>query len=138
MEEGKLRMQAANSKVSPKPLPQRRNRGKRYSCQNQQRMKELIERANREGERFWRELGVKCSSSDDDDYVESEVEEDEVDSDFDASENSLLEPRGRKKVKAKKVVQVKDKKEVVKKIFIITKVTRGETNGKALNGKKRT
>lgn len=107
-------------------------------------MKELIGRANKEGESFWREIGVNYNSSEDDDYAESEVEEDYVDSDFDLSESyrsvknskkRKLKPKP-KKTKIKKVVETKDAEQVVKKIFIITKMNGGESNGKVINGKK--
>ena len=105
-------------------------------------MKELIGRATQEGENFWKELGVNYNSSEDDDYAESEVEEDFVDSDFDISESLRSDkatpkpkPKPTKK-KIKKVVETENAKEIIKKIFIITKVNRTETNGKGINGRK--
>ena len=68
-----------------KILPERKNRGKRYYWYDLNRMEELLKRAKKEGNKFWKELGVDYDSADDDDYVESDIEEDIVDSDFDLS-----------------------------------------------------
>ncbi len=69
-------------------------------------MHELVGRALAEGEKFWHEIGVDYDSEEDDDYIESPVEEDEVDSDFDVSDDEgegVPKRRGRKtKVTAKK------------------------------------
>ena len=62
-------------------------------------MHELVVRAITEGEEFWREIGLDYNSEDDDDYMESSVEEDEVDSDFDVSDDEGEGMRARSKSK---------------------------------------
>ena len=90
-------------------------------------MKELISRAKKEGERFWRELGVAPDSDGDGDYIESEMDEDEVDSDFDMSEDSDFGTK-KKKPPIKKTIKkvVVPKTNVRKPIFLITKIKGNE------------
>ena len=57
-------------------------------------------RALQQDEALWRQLGGDYNSASDDDYVESSIEEDQVDSDFDLPE---CEPKRRPRTGRKKV-----------------------------------
>lgn len=108
---------------------------------SEDRMHELVDRALAEGEKFWKEIGLDYNSEDDDDYIESSIEEDEVDSDFDVSDDEGIESpkrrvkKGKKKGKkkaAKKEVKKQEEESEIKPIFAITRV---ELNGSGGAGK---
>ncbi len=98
------------------------------------RMHELVGRAIAEGEKFWQELGVEPDSESDEDYVESSVDEDQVDSDFDVSDD---EGEGAAKHAGRKVKIVNGRKATAGKTPMSAVMSESDGRNGHLNGKKK-